>query len=87
MWAGETIALYLYDVKRLLQQARLELAQNACHLLLLHQVYQDCWLNQLTALGIWEYKRSEYSSSVGQDIDGHYGTRTNCRDDHIYDNQ
>ena len=37
MQPGEAVALYLYDLKRLFQQAMPELAENACQPLLLHQ--------------------------------------------------
>ena len=54
MWPGEAVALYLYDLKRLLQQAMPELSENARQPLLLHQFLSglpDAISRQLRASG------------------------------------
>ena len=54
MWPGEAVTLYLYDLKRLLQQAMPELAKIALQPLLLHQFLlglPDAISQQLRASG------------------------------------
>ena len=54
MWPGEAVTLYLYDLKRLLQQAMPELAKIALQPLLLHQFLlglPDAISQQLCASG------------------------------------
>ena len=88
MRPAEAITLYLHDLKRLLQQAMPELAENASNPLLLHQFLSGLpgsISRQLRALG--DTKNLGTVVQRAKVLMSH-GTRTKCsRDEHICNTQ